>query len=113
MHMPLTSLPTSCPPTHQETNVTPCAQQLLNRQGGRRSLHGDPAWEVVFTLEVPEEVGFSAWDEMPEPIMKHVKMLEDDGGGFYNAGAPSPPPRQLQLLLSESYNIRTHMRESP
>ena len=41
-------------------------------------------------MEVPEEVGFSAWDEMPEPIMKHVKMLEDDGGGFYNAGAPSP-----------------------
>ena len=43
-------------------------------------------------MEVPEEVGFSAWDEMPEPILKRVKMLEDDGGGFYNAGRP-PHPR--------------------
>ena len=49
-------------------------------------------------MEVPEEVGFSAWDEMPEPILKHVKMLEDDGGGFYNAGAPSPPPATVPIV---------------
>jgi len=61
--------------------VTKANTTCLKKAGGWPALNGDPEWKLE-----PNLLLGGVWQELPIAVITKVAELEDNGGGFTNAG---------------------------
>jgi hypothetical protein len=68
------------------------AQTCLKKAGGWPALNGDPEWKLYHEQKLePNLLLGGVWQELPIAVITKVAELEDNGGGFTNAGYPPLP----------------------